>query len=121
MTPAGLGPMELLLMLGMYMFGVGALPVSVPPLPPDPVVQRAAPDECLFYLSTSGMAVPDAASKNETEKLLAHSEVQQFVGEVGGEILKVIRAKSAGDPNSELLAAELPAVLYALATRPMSL
>jgi hypothetical protein len=51
-------------------------------LPPDPVIVRAAPEECLFYLSWNGMAKPDPKSANQTEQLLAEAEIQKFAGNV---------------------------------------
>ena len=115
------GPSVLMIAVAMLMGGVIGLPVSVPPLPPDPIVQRALPDECLLAVNYHGFAKPDPGSKNETEQLLAEEEVQQFVGQIGSEILKVVRQKAAGEPMAEGLAAELPGVLHTLATRPLAL
>ena len=43
---------------------------------------RIAPAECLFYMSSAGMATPDAKSGNQTEQLLAEPEVRQMVAEL---------------------------------------
>jgi hypothetical protein len=42
----GIGPAELvtLLIVGLSLGGAGGLPLSTPPLPPDPVIARAAVD-----------------------------------------------------------------------------
>ena len=42
----------------------------------------AAPDKCLFYFSSAGLAEPVAGSTNHTEQLLANSEVQTFFNEL---------------------------------------
>ena len=47
------------------------LPLGVPPLPEDPALSRIAPDECLWYFTSAGMATPDPASENQAEQLLA--------------------------------------------------
>lgn len=62
--------------------GFAGVPLSVPPLPEDPVLARVAPDECLAYLTWSGMAAPKAASKNQTEQLLAEPEVQAMFRQI---------------------------------------
>ncbi|HUY35195.1 MAG TPA: hypothetical protein VMV69_20790 [Pirellulales bacterium] len=48
-----------------------ASPFCLVPLPPDPALQRLAPEECLFYYAWNGAATPDAKSQNQTEQLLA--------------------------------------------------
>ena len=54
----------------------------MPPLPEDAVLAQVAPEECLVYASWSGMATPDAKSKNQTEQLLAEPEVQRLASEI---------------------------------------
>jgi len=73
----------LVLLLG----GFG-LPVGVPPLPEDPMMANIAPEECVAYMSSAGMATPDAKSGNQTEQLLAEPEVRQM----GVEIERAVRA-----------------------------
>src|SRR5471030_278564 len=58
------------------------LPLGTPPLPEDPMMARIAPQECLFYMSSSGMATPDAKSANQTEQLLAEPEVRHMAAEI---------------------------------------
>ena len=67
----------LILLLG----GFG-LPVGVPPLPEDPMMANIAPEECVAYVSSAGMATPDAKSGNQTEQLLAEPEVRQMAAEI---------------------------------------
>ena len=58
-------------------------PMNVPPLPDTPTMSRIAPEECLFYMSSAGRAVPRRrSSANQTEQLLAEPEVQKFAAEV---------------------------------------
>jgi hypothetical protein len=45
-----MGPIERLLLL-VGLGGLPSLPLSVPPLPPDPVIDRAAPDACLLHVA----------------------------------------------------------------------
>ena len=65
----------------MFLGGFG-LPIGVPPLPEDPMMAKIAPQECLFYMSSSGMATPDGKSPNQTEQLLAEPEVRHLTAEV---------------------------------------
>ena len=53
--------------------GVG-LPLGVPPLPEDPRLANVAPEECLAYFASGGMAKPQASSPNQTEQLFAEPE-----------------------------------------------
>ncbi|MGO8691020.1 MAG: DUF1559 domain-containing protein [Thermoguttaceae bacterium] len=71
-------PIVLMLLMG----GGGGMPLGVPPLPEDPVLSCVAPEQCLVYMSCSGMATPDAKSKNQTEQLLAEPEVQRLWSEI---------------------------------------
>jgi len=73
------------------------LPFGIPPAADDPVVTRVAPPECLFYANWAGTAAPSAASRSETEKLLAEPEVQEFIKSIS----KVIGASlKKQDENS---------------------
>ena len=84
-----------------------ALPLGVPPLPEDPVMARVAPDECLFYMTWSATAEPDAASSNRTEQLLAEPEIRHMIDQIGRIIGQVVShtAKKSG-PESVPLAKE---------------
>ncbi|MFP6619526.1 MAG: hypothetical protein VB877_09290 [Pirellulaceae bacterium] len=55
--------------------------LGMPPQPVDPVMEQAAPDECLVYLSWAEAAKPRAASINRLEKLLADEEIQGLAAE----------------------------------------
>lgn len=115
----GIGPAELLVLtIGLGGFG---LPLSMPPAPPDPVVQQAAPEQCLFYLEWSGTAKPDASSTNRTEQLLADKEVQQFVTELTEQIDRALAQAAKGKPDAEVLHQTLPGLLKTLVTRPTAI
>ena len=73
------GFLGVMLLLG----GQVGLPLGMPPLPEDPVLSHVAPEECLLYFSWSGVAEPNAKSKNQTEQMLAEPEVKQFIETVG--------------------------------------
>jgi hypothetical protein len=103
------------------MFGGGGLPLplSLPPLPEDPVMASVAPDECVWYLSWSGSAKPDAASKNQTEQLLGEEEVQRFGGELEHQIVAATREHAHG-PEA-IAAQEVPKLVKTALTRPAAM
>ena len=72
MATAGLS-MSFLSVFGVMLIsgGLSGLPMGLPPAEPDARMSQVAPEECLFYLSWSGMAEPSADSPNHTEQLLA--------------------------------------------------
>ena len=80
------------------------LPLGIPPAPEDPVMQQAAPEECLAYATWSGIAAPDPKSPNQTEQLLAEAEMQQFAKEIMQTIDKLVAKQTA---DAGLQAAEL--------------
>jgi len=98
-TVVGVFPLLLTLLLG----GGTGLPLSVPPLPEEPLLARVAPEECLFYMALSGMAEPDSKSRNQTEQLLAEPEVQTLVSAIERAIVRAATAegKMAGGPAEE--------------------
>jgi hypothetical protein len=113
----GLGVWEVIIVA---LFGLGGtgLPLGIPPAPEDPLLAKVAPEDCTFYLSWSGMAKPDAASKNHTERLLAEAEVQKFVAAIEKAIATGL-AKDAGTvEQNKIIAAEMPKVIKALLTKP---
>ncbi len=77
-----ISPFHGLLMMLIGMIGGVGLPLGMPPLPEDPVAARVAPQECLFYMSSAGMASPDGKSGNQTEQLLAEPEVRQMAAQL---------------------------------------
>jgi hypothetical protein len=108
----------------MMLFGAGGvgIPLGVPPLPEDPALAKIAPEDCLLYFSSAGMAKPDARSNNQTERLFAEPEVQK----VAFEVEKLIRAQlkesvKQKKPEEQALAEDGPTLVKALLTRPLAL
>ncbi len=105
------------IVLSFFFGGAAGLPLSTPPLPPDPVIERAAPDECLLHLEMAGVAAPDAASKNLTEQLLANSDVQTFLKSLGRQIVGLANQTSPAPPE---VTENLITLAHAALTRPMA-
>jgi len=99
----GVGPFELITILLALFSGGGllGLPLSVPPLPPDPVVERAAPDECLLHLETAGVAAPAEGAANPVERMLADEEVRSFLAAVAREIVSAAKQSVPLPPQAE--------------------
>jgi prepilin-type processing-associated H-X9-DG protein len=115
----GIGPAELAVVSAVFFaLGGSALPVGLPPLPADPMVERAAPEECLFYSSWNGTGVPDPKSENLTERLLAEPELQAFGQQLAVQIRKALETATKQNAQAEVLADALPVVLKTLAMRP---
>jgi hypothetical protein len=97
----GMGPTELatLLAFAMSLGGAAGLPLSTPPLPPDPVVERAAPDACVLHLATAGVSAAQAGSENLTEKMLADEEMREFLGRVASQITALLRQTMPAPPE----------------------
>ena len=64
-----------------WLSGVG-VPLGTPPLPPDPALSAVAPEQCLFYFSSAGMATADPNSGNQTKRLMAEPELRQMVRDI---------------------------------------
>ncbi len=105
----------------LLLFGGGGLPLplSLPPLPEDPVMSAVAPEQCLWYLTWSGAAKADATSKNKTEQLLAEEEIQRFGTELERRVVAAIREHARG-PDA-LAAQEVPKLVKIALTRPAAL
>jgi hypothetical protein len=78
------------LLLGLGGASLPSLPLSMPPLPPDPVIERAAPDECVLHVACAGLAKPAPGSVHRAEALLAEAEVQRFIGEMATAVEKML-------------------------------
>ena len=65
-----------------YAFLGFGLPIGIPPLPEDAPLTRIAPEDCLLYFNSFGMAKPDGKSDNLTEQFFANDEIQQFAASV---------------------------------------
>jgi hypothetical protein len=107
----------------MLLAGSGAfgLPLGVPPLPEEPVLARAAPEECLVYFSSAGMARANAQSSNQTERLFAEPEVRHLAAEVEKLIRGQLKEATHNQPpQAKTLAEEGPGLLKVLLTRPLA-
>jgi hypothetical protein len=108
--------------LSMVLMGGGVgMPIGIPPAAEDPAMARAAPKECLFYLTWSGMAAPDPHSSNQTEQLLAEQEVQQSLKLLEDQIVAGLRAESAADPQAAAMIEDVRTVAKAVLTSPTAI
>src|SRR5690349_14575317 len=97
--------------------GVG-VPLGVPPLPEDPLLSKIAPEECLAYFASAGMARAQANSRNQTEQLFAEPEVRRLAAAAEALVRSGLKesAKNQG-PESKVLADEGPDLLKMFLTR----
>jgi hypothetical protein len=116
----GIGPAEIVMVLALAGGGLG-VPLSVPPLPPDPALRGAAPETCLLYLRTAGLAQPSSKSGNHTEQLLAEPEVAQFVADVGQQIDSVLKQIAEKDPKAGQVRDLALPIAKTVATRPLQM
>jgi hypothetical protein len=101
--------------------GVG-VPLGIPPQKEDSLLARVAPEECLFYLNSAGIAEPDAKSPNQTEQLLAEPEVKTLLAQVESAIDKGLQTAAAREGPEKAAQVQLAArAVKALLTRPAAL
>src|SRR4029450_13493061 len=87
-----------------WMFvGFLGLPLGVPPEKEEALMAYAAPEDCVLYATWSAMATPNAASGNQTEQLLAESEVKKFLTVLERTIMTaaLAAAKNSGTPAQQ--------------------
>lgn len=115
-TAAPVGVSFLFVLLGSL-----GLPLGVPPLPETQLLSKIAPEECLFYASSSGMAVPDAKSANQTEQLMAEPELQKAVGKLE-KMLRELLSKNMGQGSLPpgISSDDVADLAKILLTRPMA-
>jgi hypothetical protein len=101
-------------------FGFAGIPLGIPPLPEDPVISRVAPENCLYYWSSAGVAAPDPNSANHTEQLLAEKEIQHLLKTIETQILEAIRREAPG-PEQAAMANDATVLVKAGLTRPMAI
>jgi hypothetical protein len=101
--------------------GMSGLPMGLPPAEPDIRMSQVAPEECLFYLSWSGMAEPSADSPNNTERLLAEPEVQRFIEEVTNSLAAALKQGVGQGENARRVADMTPRILKQIAVNPTTL
>ncbi len=90
------------------------------PLEPDPKLAAIAPEQCLWYVSYSGMGAADPNSANETEKLFAEPQVQRFAAEIELQIMTAVRRFGGPDREERALASAAPKLVKALIARPFA-
>lgn len=119
MAAAGLS-MSFLSVFGVMLIsgGMSGLPMGLPPAEPDARMSQVAPEECLFYLSWSGMAEPSADSPNHTEQLLAEPEVQRFIKEVTDSLTEALKQGAGQGENAGRVADITPRILKQIAVNP---
>jgi hypothetical protein len=100
--------------------GLSGLPLGLPPAEPDIRMAQVAPEECLVYLSWSGMAEPSADSANHTERLLAEPEVQRFIKEVTDRLTTALKEGAGQGENARRVAEITPRILKQIAVNPTS-
>jgi hypothetical protein len=100
--------------------GLSGLPLGIPPAEPDVRMSQVAPEECLVYLSWSGMAEPSADSANHTERLLAEPEVQRFINEVTDRLTSALKQGAGQGENARRVADITPIILKQIAVNPTS-
>jgi len=105
--------------LMIFLLGTGSgLPLGLPPGPEDPVMSRVAPEQCLAYLSWSGVAAPDPDSPNQTEQLLAEKEVQMLVSELQRRIVASMLREAEDDPQGAAIIKDLSTVVKTVLVSP---
>ncbi|HEX5272964.1 MAG TPA: hypothetical protein VFW33_20850, partial [Gemmataceae bacterium] len=108
-------------MMIMAFAGGTGFPLGVPPLPEDPALAKIAPEECLLYFSSAGMAKPDMKSTNQTEKLFAEPEVQRLASGVEQMIRAGLKASAEkGGPEAKAHAEDGAELAKVLLTRPVA-
>jgi Protein of unknown function (DUF1559) len=119
MSAVGMGATSWLMI--MLLGGGLGLPLGIPPLPEDPLLAKVAPEECLAYFASAGMAKPQAKSRNHTEQLFAEPQVQRLATEVETLIRTGLRESTKNQgPQARVLAEEGPALLKMFLTRPLA-
>ncbi len=115
----GIGPTELVafLFFALSSGGLLGLPLSTPPLPPDPVIERTAPDVCLVHVETAGVAAAVEQSDNLTERMLADPEMREFLADVSAALMGLARQSAAAPPELTDAAAT---IVGAALTRPLA-
>ena len=97
---AGMASAQLLIMA--LALGANKLPSGASG-PLESVVERAAPEKCLFYYSTTPVAKANANSTNHAEIILADEGVQGFLSELKTQLASGIRQAGEINPGFAML------------------
>jgi hypothetical protein len=110
-----------------WLFGGGlfggsllGLPVSVPPLPPDPLIERSAPAECLVHVMNRGTATPSSTSENLTERIVGNDDVRAFLEELASAATGAVTNAPSVPDDAKAAAGHAITLLAALASKPLS-
>ncbi|QDT01167.1 DUF1559 family PulG-like putative transporter [Adhaeretor mobilis] len=99
--------------------GVSAMPLGGAPLPLDPALSAVAPQECLWYGSSSGQTDANPDSENETEQLFAEPQVQRLAEEIETQIMSALgMATQRGGREEQVLARSVPPLIKGVMLRP---
>ena len=109
----------MLIMLLLFSGSPLNLPLSLPPLPADPVISNVAPEQCVWYMRLAGVDKANPGSKNKVEQLLAEEDVQLFTRQLIIKFNAAIAKSLANDPAHKTLGEEGPKLVETLLTRPM--
>ena len=113
----GVGPMELVVIA--LITGVMGLPLGIPPLPPDDALLRAAPEECLVFVSSAGIGKPESSSENHTDLLLADDQVQTFLSEFATQFSSAARQLGEKDEKVKAVLEDGQPLAEVLLSRPL--
>jgi len=100
-------------------FGLGGVPLGVPPLEEDPLLARVAPEDCLWHWMSAGMAQPDPESGNHTEQLLAEPEIRALARVLEERLLELARRES-GVADAQMTD-DVSLLIKTLLTRPAAM
>ena len=114
---AMMGISELFIILSLLFGGMG-VPLGMPPQPHDPFMDGVAPEQCIVYSAWSGYAVPSIDSENESEKLLAEPEIQEFANKLERLVRVVLAQQAAGNEEQQLITQTIPDLVKLLLTQP---
>ena len=93
-------------------------PLGIPPAAQDPVMERVAPEQCLFYASWTGAATADPNSRNQTEQLAAEPEVKNFTGQITKTFGDALRQCGTNEPEGNELVCKWIELVF---TRPTAI
>ena len=96
--------------------GVG-FPVSLPPAEHDALLDKLAPESCLYFTCWSGSSAADGSSGNRTEQLIADPEIQQFLKQAEREFRAA--AIKVGGPEGAMVGEAAPAMARMILTNPL--
>ena len=108
----------------LFVSGMLMTPLGIPPAEIDAVLEKMAPDACLYYLGSAGTTDPNAASGNLTEKFMLDPEVKQFSEQLVPQITKSFRQmiqQQGAPPEAQMIFETVPGLLEILSSEAMCL